>query len=138
MPPIDIAVTFWFGALAAVMASFAGVVADRVPRQESIVRGRSRCSGCGRTLGALDLFPVAGYLLRRGRCPACGYRIPAIHPLTEGAAAAAMVAACLLLGPVRGGLLGTGLLIAATACVGAVAKWVGRRRRRPAAGPPAR
>jgi len=135
---LDIAWTAWFGIVAAAVASFAGVVADRLPRGESIVSGPSRCRNCGRRLGALDLVPVAGYLLRRGRCPVCRTRVPVVYPLTEGAAAAAVVAACLLLGPVLGGVLGIGLLLAATACVAGVAGWWGRRRRRPAADPPTR
>jgi len=44
---------------------------------------RSQCAGCGRVLGTIDLLPIAGYLLRRGRCQACGTRIPALYPLTE-------------------------------------------------------
>jgi leader peptidase (prepilin peptidase)/N-methyltransferase len=44
---------------------------------------RSQCAGCGRALGSIDLLPIAGYLLRRGRCQACGTRIPALYPLTE-------------------------------------------------------
>jgi len=44
------------------------VAADRVPRGESIVRPRSHCRSCGRLLTVVDLLPVAGYLLRRGRC----------------------------------------------------------------------
>jgi len=64
--------------------------------------------------------------------------VPVVYPLTEGAAAVAVVAACQLLGPVLGGVLGIGLLLAATACVAGVAGWWGRRRRRPAADPPTR
>ncbi len=34
------------------------------------------CEGCGRGLDPIDLLPAAGFLLRRGRCPACGTRMP--------------------------------------------------------------
>lgn len=69
-------------ALAAVLAallgasfgSFAGVVADRLPRGESL-GGRSHCV-CGQPILARDNVPIVGYLARRGRARCCGSRIP--------------------------------------------------------------
>jgi len=58
------------------IGSFVGVVADRVPRKESIVRPASHCSSCGAPLRTIDNVPVVSYLLLRGRCHACGVRIP--------------------------------------------------------------
>jgi leader peptidase (prepilin peptidase) / N-methyltransferase len=66
------------------------------------VLGRSACDGCGRTLGALDLVPVAGWLLRRGRCAACGGRIDPLHLRVELGGAAIGAAAWLLM-PGSGG-----------------------------------
>jgi leader peptidase (prepilin peptidase)/N-methyltransferase len=59
------------------LGSFAGVVADRVPRGESVVQPASRCTNCGRMLGVLDNVPVISYVLLRGRCRACRTKIPA-------------------------------------------------------------
>lgn len=56
--------------------SFVGLVADRVPRGESIVALRSACSTCGRVLAWWELVPVLSYLALRGRCYGCGARIP--------------------------------------------------------------
>jgi leader peptidase (prepilin peptidase) / N-methyltransferase len=63
--------------------SFVTVVAHRVPRGESIVRPRSRCSGCGTQIAAYDNVPVLSWLLLRGRCRGCGARIGLRYPLTE-------------------------------------------------------
>ncbi len=88
---------------------------DRVPVGESVVTGPSRCPHCGRRLNAVDLVPVAGYLVRRGRCASCGVRIPARYPMYEAASGALFGVSVLLLGPWTG--LGAGLaaLAAATA-----------------------
>jgi len=58
------------------IGSFAGVVADRVPRKESIVRPSSHCTSCETPLRTVDNVPVVSYLLLRGRCHACGVHIP--------------------------------------------------------------
>ncbi|HEU5302301.1 MAG TPA: prepilin peptidase [Acidimicrobiia bacterium] len=64
-----------FGAgLGASLGSFLGVVADRVPRGESL-GGRSHCA-CGQPILARDNVPIVGYVARRGRARCCGARIP--------------------------------------------------------------
>ncbi len=65
------------------IGSFANVVVYRWPRGESVVRPRSRCPGCGRTLSPLDLVPVLSWLALRGRCRTCGARIAVRYPLVE-------------------------------------------------------
>jgi leader peptidase (prepilin peptidase)/N-methyltransferase len=65
-----------------VLASYAGALAYRLPRGASVF-GRSRCEGCGRPLRWFELVPVAGWLLVKGRCPACGYRVPPAYPASE-------------------------------------------------------
>lgn len=59
-----------------VIGSFAGVVADRVPRKESIVSPASHCTACAAPLRTIDNVPVVSYLLLGGRCHRCGVRIP--------------------------------------------------------------
>jgi leader peptidase (prepilin peptidase) / N-methyltransferase len=58
------------------IGSFVGVVADRVPRKESIVRPSSHCTSCATPLRTIDNIPVVSYLLLGGRCRACGVHIP--------------------------------------------------------------
>jgi leader peptidase (prepilin peptidase) / N-methyltransferase len=63
--------------------SFTTVVAHRVPRGESIVAPRSRCTACGVQIAAYDNVPVFSWLLLRGRARCCGASISARYPLTE-------------------------------------------------------
>ncbi|MGB3930305.1 MAG: prepilin peptidase, partial [Sphingobium sp.] len=47
------------GALAgAILGSFLATLILRWPQGRSVLRGRSACDGCGRTLGARDLVPM--------------------------------------------------------------------------------
>lgn len=69
--------------LGASLASFYGVVATRIPQGRSIVRPGSSCDGCNRKLDPLDLVPVLGYLLYRGKCKTCGASVPILFPVTE-------------------------------------------------------
>jgi len=78
------------------MGSFVTVVAYRVPRGESIVGPRSRCTTCGVQIAAYDNIPVLSWAFLRGRSRCCGERISPRYPLTE---------------------LGLGLLYAATVAV---------------------
>jgi len=63
--------------------SFVTVVGHRVPRGESIVGPRSRCTTCGAQIAAYDNVPVVSWLLLRGRSRCCGEPISARYPLTE-------------------------------------------------------
>lgn len=67
---------FWlpiFAVLAApACGSFAAAAADRLPRGEPVLFGRSRCRSCGASLAARDLLPILSWLILRGRCRFCG------------------------------------------------------------------
>lgn len=69
--------------LGLIAGSFLGLVSVRLPGEEGIVAGRSRCGGCGRTLEARDLVPVVSYVLARGRCRRCAAPIPVRYPSME-------------------------------------------------------
>ena len=58
------------------LGSFLGVVAARVPLRRSVVRPGSACMRCGSPIRWYDNVPVVSYLALRGRCRACGERIP--------------------------------------------------------------
>lgn len=76
--------------------SFVGVLVDRVPSDEpGILTGRSRCGSCGRTLTALDLIPVASWIVLRGRCRGCAAPI-GLRPLLVELGTAALFAVSLL------------------------------------------
>jgi len=86
---------FLFGSLfGACVASFLGVVGERVPRRETL-GGRSHCV-CGAPLRAGANVPVLGWLLAGGRAKCCGAKIPARYVLSEIALALVWgAAACL-------------------------------------------
>ncbi|HWJ68537.1 MAG TPA: A24 family peptidase [Sphingobium sp.] len=92
--------------LGAIIGSFLGAIVMRWPRGESVMKGRSYCDACGRTLGVVDLIPLFGALIQRGRCRRCGARIDPAHMLME--------AGCALIGGVALGTLPllAGLLVA--------------------------
>jgi leader peptidase (prepilin peptidase)/N-methyltransferase len=92
------------------LGSFINLAADRVPRGESIVRPRSHCRSCGRVLTVVDLLPVAGYLLRRGRCATCGSRIGRTSPVVEIVSGACMLAMLVWLGLWPGAIAGLALV----------------------------
>ena len=82
-PPMTVFFIVLAAALGLVMGSFLHCAAWRIARNESFLKGRSRCPQCGHTLTAVELIPVFSWLVQKGRCRACGQRIPIRYPLTE-------------------------------------------------------
>lgn len=80
MPPLSDIALFAVGAC---VASFLALIADRLPRGETVVRGGSRCRACGRPLRPFELVPLLSYIVQRGRCRRCRARIPADLPIAE-------------------------------------------------------
>lgn len=85
-------------ALGLALGSFGATTAQRL-KNEASLRSPSACEGCGRKISPLGLFPVLGFLLLRGRCPHCAYRIPKVYPLLEFACGLLGLALALWLGP---------------------------------------
>ncbi len=69
--------------IGAFIGSFANVVIYRLPAGKSIVRPRSSCPNCNRTLGILDLVPIFSWLFLRGRCRYCKKSISVRYLLIE-------------------------------------------------------
>jgi leader peptidase (prepilin peptidase)/N-methyltransferase len=69
--------------LGLIIGSFLNVVAYRLPRGESIVKPRSRCTTCGTEVRAIDNVPLLSWLLLRGRCRHCKAQISARYPAVE-------------------------------------------------------
>lgn len=72
---IKIILSVFSFALGSALASFAGVVAFRVPRKMSIVKPDSFCPSCGTTLKWYDNIPVLSYLFLGGKCRNCKSKI---------------------------------------------------------------
>ncbi|WP_267414760.1 prepilin peptidase, partial [Sphingomonas sp. GC_Shp_4] len=81
------------GVLGAILGSFIAALVSRWPEGRSVMRGRSACDGCGRTLSSLELVPLLSALWLRGRCRRCGVRIAPLHWIIELAALAIGAAA---------------------------------------------
>ncbi len=92
------------------LGSFINLAADRVPRGESIVRPRSHCRACGRQLNAIDLLPVLGYAIRRGRCATCGTSIGLTAPVVEAVSGGVMLLAIAWQGVWPGAAIGLALV----------------------------
>lgn len=69
--------------LGLITGSFINVCIHRLPRGESVVTYPSHCPGCKTRLGFLDLVPLLGYMLLRGRCRYCGVKISPRYPAVE-------------------------------------------------------
>lgn len=71
------------GVLGLLVGSFLNVVIYRVPRHESIVSPRSRCTTCGEPIKERDNVPVISWVALRGKCRNCGAPISVRYPLVE-------------------------------------------------------
>ncbi|MFN8050418.1 MAG: prepilin peptidase [Acidimicrobiales bacterium] len=92
------------------VGSFTNVIIDRLPLPfdepnkfgelygtrpwAEVLGGRSRCSSCGEPVRPVDNIPIVSWLLLKGKCRACGERIPAFHLVVE-AAVPGLVALCM-------------------------------------------
>lgn len=110
----DTLMVVYLALVGAALGSFLNVCLYRWPAGESVVRPRSRCPGCGRTIAWYDNIPVLSWVLLRGRCRSCGQGIAVQYPLVELAVAAIWLGMALWQGPgleaVRGAILLTLLL----------------------------
>lgn len=64
--------------------SFLSVVISRIRSQKKgIFFGKSQCPDCGKNLNAIDLIPIFGYIINKGRCRQCHKKISIHYPLLE-------------------------------------------------------
>jgi leader peptidase (prepilin peptidase)/N-methyltransferase len=71
---------FFFGLLA---GSFLNVCIHRWPRGRSVVKPRSHCVRCRKTIAWYDNIPLVSYAVLGGQCRHCGKRISPRYPLVE-------------------------------------------------------
>ncbi|OZM57865.1 prepilin peptidase [Lottiidibacillus patelloidae] len=80
---MDFFIIFYSFILGLLIGSFLNVVGLRVPLGKSIVKPRSACTTCKRTLTATDLIPVISFLFFGGKCKTCGEKISIMYPTVE-------------------------------------------------------
>lgn len=69
--------------LGLVAGSFVSVLIYRIPKEESIVWGRSHCRSCNHLLGMRDLVPLISFLSTMGKCRYCKTVLPLTYPIVE-------------------------------------------------------
>ncbi len=72
---------------------------DRFSRRKRWTDGRSKCDNCGHVLSWIDLIPVLGCLLRRGKCRYCKAYFGYSHAVGEAAMGLLFVAVAVTLFP---------------------------------------
>ncbi|MFZ5468517.1 MAG: prepilin peptidase, partial [Myxococcota bacterium] len=73
----------WLVVLGLAVGSFLNVVIARLPRDESVVRPRSRCPKCGHQLPWYENVPVVSWVFLRGKCRGCGQPISVRYVVVE-------------------------------------------------------
>ena len=79
MDPINF-VLFAFGIA---IGSFLNVLIDRLPVGLDVIKGRSHCDHCNRTLSWFELIPIFSWILQGGRSRCCHKKLSVQYPLIE-------------------------------------------------------
>ncbi len=87
-----------FFVLGSVVGSFLNVIAYRVPIKESLVKGRSHCTSCGKQILNRDLIPIFSWIFLGGKCRYCKEKISPRYMIVELLTALSYLAAFLVLG----------------------------------------
>ena len=98
-------------ALGLAFGSFVTLASYRLPRDEPIIAGRSRCPSCKTPLAARDLVPVVSWLLQHRRCRRCSAPVSPRYAIIEVVLGALFVAVYLRLGAGVEGLFLAGLAV---------------------------
>ncbi|MGM0688858.1 MAG: prepilin peptidase [Bacillota bacterium] len=78
--PFFLVIAFLFGLC---FGSFLNVIVYRLPKKVSLLQPPSSCPACKNALGIVELIPLLGYFILRGRCRHCGIRISPRYPIIE-------------------------------------------------------
>lgn len=76
------------------VGSFLNVLIDRLPKGESVIRGRSYCDHCRHKLSWYDLIPLLSFIILGRKCRYCGTLISWQYPIVELITGLAFVYSC--------------------------------------------
>ncbi|TNF07789.1 MAG: prepilin peptidase [Bacillota bacterium] len=79
---MDVLISIYIFIIGMLLSSFFGVIAMRIPNKESLM-GRSYCPKCHHQLRFIDVLPLVGYFINKGRCRDCKETIPIIYLVIE-------------------------------------------------------
>jgi len=74
---------FFFFLFGLAAGSFLNSVIYRLDTGESLIKTRSHCPHCKKTLSWMELIPVVSFILQKGRCKHCKKPISWQYPLVE-------------------------------------------------------
>jgi leader peptidase (prepilin peptidase) / N-methyltransferase len=77
---LSLAIFFVFGSL---LGSFANVIIVRLPKNESVVKPRSFCRSCSKTIKWQHNIPIFSWIFLGGKCAYCKAPYSVRYPLTE-------------------------------------------------------
>lgn len=69
--------------LGTIVGSFLNVCVHRLPRNESVLKPRSKCPKCGHAIAWYDNIPILSWLVLRAKCRHCQAGISWRYPLVE-------------------------------------------------------
>ena len=75
MKSLYIIIFYIFGT---VFASFYNCLSYRLINKVSIMKPRSYCDNCKKTLKWYDMIPIVSYIISGGQCRYCGKKIPVL------------------------------------------------------------
>ncbi|MCJ7826489.1 prepilin peptidase, partial [Patescibacteria group bacterium] len=65
------------------VGSFLNVLVERLPRNESVLFGRSHCDHCKHKLLWYELIPLVSFFIQKGKSRCCHKRLSCQYPLVE-------------------------------------------------------
>lgn len=75
-------IELYIGIVGLFIGSFLNVLADRLPRGETIL-GRSKCEACAHTLSWKDLIPILSFAYLKAKCRYCKAPLSWQYPFSE-------------------------------------------------------
>ncbi|MBU1120096.1 prepilin peptidase [Patescibacteria group bacterium] len=72
--------------IGAALASFINATLYRIEKEfkwKALLTQNSHCEECGHTLSWIDLLPVLGFLINKGKCKYCNAKVNIYYPISE-------------------------------------------------------